>query len=300
MNDTLPFVDCTDMIGDHDRLLAHGSEHGYFFFPGLLPVEPMLELRHQVLRVAEEHDLLEPDTDPDTGIRRKGVFIHEEDGTETFKRFYIDIQKLRLFHELPHDERILHVLETLFGERVFVHPRHILHIIFPGEHQYTTPPHQDFHPVRGTRNTWTVWTPLGDCDSELGGLSIACGSNLLGFVKDDDVRSGKLIDDDKDWVWTPFKCGDVLMFHSLSIHRGRNNMSEDRIRLATSARYQPVSEPIDEAALSVHMNWAKWEQVYSEWEANDSLKYYWKSVDLDVQPAHHLRNSEKKKTTEPT
>jgi len=300
MNDTLPFVDCTDMIEDRDRLLDHGSENGYFFFPGLLPIEPMLELRHQVLRVAEEHDLLEPDTDLDAGIRKKGVFICEQDGTEIYKQFYVDIQKLRLFHELPHDEDILHVLETLFGESVFVHPRHILHIIFPGEHQYTTPPHQDFHPVRGTRNTWTVWTPLGDCDTELGGLSIARGSNQLGFMKDDDVRSGELMGKDTDWACSPFKCGDVLMFHSLSIHRGRNNMTKDRIRLATSARYQPVSESIDEAALRVHMDWVDWKEIYSGWEIRDPLKYYWKSVDLDVQPAYHRRKLAKRKSTEPS
>lgn len=288
---TLPLTDCTDMIGDRDRLLDHSSENGYLFFTGLLPVEPLLELRHQVFRVAEEHNLLALDTDPDAGIRRKGVFICEEDGSELFKRLYIDIQKLQLFHKHPHDERILHLLETLFGEPVFVHPRHILHIIFPGKHQYTTPPHQDFHPVRGTQNTWTVWTPLGDCDNELGGLSIVRGSNRLGFMDDNDVRSGKLTGKDTDWVWSPFKCGDVLMFHSLSIHRGRNNMTKDRIRLATSARYQPVSEPIDEAALNVHMRWSNWKEIYSGWETCDSLKYYWKSVDLDVQPSHRHKST---------
>ena len=104
-------------------------------------------------------------------------------------------------------------------------------------------------------------------------------------MKDDDVRSGKLIKKDTDWAWGPFKCGDVLMFHSLSIHRGRNNMTKNRIRLATRARYQPVSESIDEAALRVHMRWADWEEIYSGWETRDPLKYYWKSVDLDVQPS---------------
>jgi ectoine hydroxylase-related dioxygenase (phytanoyl-CoA dioxygenase family) len=291
MLDESPFVDCTDLIGDHARLLEHGRQNGYFFFPGLLPTEPVLELRRQVLRVAARHDLLEPDTEPDAGIRRRGVFICEQDGTETYRRFYADIQKLRAFHELPHHERIVHILETLFGEPVFVHPRHICHVIFPEEHQYTTPPHQDFHPVRGTQNTWTVWTPLGDCDAELGGLAIARGSNRRGFMKDNDVRSWKLIEDDTEWVSNPFKCGDVLMFHSLTIHRGRDNLTTDRIRFATSARYQSVNEPVDEAALTVHLGCAKWEEVYSGWETHDPLKYYWKSTNLDVQPAYHRRRA---------
>ena len=286
-----PFIDCTDLISDRSLLLEHGRQNGYLFFPGLLPVEPVLELRRQVLRVAEQHELLEPDTHPDAGIRRKGVFICEQDGSETFRRFYIDIQKLRLFHALPHHERIVRVLEVLFGESVFVHPRHICHVIFPGEHQYTTPPHQDFHPVRGAQNTWSAWTPLGDCDAELGGLAIARGSNRRGFLKDNDVRSWELIEDSTEWAWNPFQCGDVVMFHSLTIHRGRDNMTKNRIRLATSARYQSVSEPVDEDALSVHLGCAKWEEVYSEWETDDVLKYYWNSIDMEVQSAYHRRRT---------
>ena len=114
-----PFIDCTDLIGDRDRLLEHGHHNGYFYFPGLLPAEPVLELRQQVLQVAEQHALLEPDTDPDAAVRRKGVFICEQDGSETFRRFYIDVQKLRLFHALPHHKHIVRVLEILFGDSCF-------------------------------------------------------------------------------------------------------------------------------------------------------------------------------------
>ena len=287
----LPFTDCTDLIGDRDRLLKHARQNGYLFFPGLLPAEPVLALRRQVLQVAQQHELLAPDIDPNAGIRKRGVFICEQDRSETFIRFYIDVQKLRLFHELPHNERIVGVLETLFGTPVFIHPRHICHAIFPGEHQYTTPPHQDFHPVRGAQDTWTVWTQLGDCDAELGGLAIASGSNRRGLLRNDGVRSWELIDDKTEWVWNPFECGDVVMFHSLTIHRGRDNVTENRIRLATSARYQSVNEPVDEDALTVHLGCAKWEEVYSEWETDDPLKYYWNTIDMDVQPAYHRRRA---------
>ena len=289
MHNELPFVDCTDLVDDRDRLLEHSRQNGYLFFPGLLPVEPVLELRRQVFRVAEQHDLLNPDTDYNAGIRREGVFVCEQDRSETYIRCYIDVQNLRLFHDLPHHERILHILEVLFGTAVFIHPRHICHVIFPGEHQYTTPPHQDFHPVRGAQDTWTVWTPLGDIDAELGGLAIARGSNRSGLLNNEGVRSGQLLDNRTEWAWNPFRCGDVLMFHSLTIHQGRDNITEDRIRLATSARYQSVNEPVDEDALTVHLGCAKWEEVYSEWKTDDPLKYYWNAIDMDVQPAYHRR-----------
>lgn len=284
-----PFIDCTPLIEDRALLLEHIHENGYLYFPDLLPSDPVLELRRQVFNVANQHDLIDSDSDPNDGIRKADVFICEQDGTDTFRRFYIDVQKLRLFHALPHHKRIVDILETLFGSSVFIHPRHICHVIFPGEHQYTTPPHQDFHPVRGTQDTWTVWTPLGDCDAELGGLAIARGSNCRGFLKDNEVRSWELLDDNTQWVWNPFKCGDVVMFHSLTIHRGRDNVTNNRIRLATSARYQSVNEPVDEDALTVHLGCAKWEELYTDWDISDPLKYYWNAIDMDVQPSYHRR-----------
>ncbi|MCG9126007.1 phytanoyl-CoA dioxygenase family protein [Candidatus Poribacteria bacterium] len=289
MHSETPFIDCTSLIENRTLLLEHVHKNGYLYFPALLPVDPVIRLRQQVFNVANQHNLLESDSDPIDGIRKEGVFICEQDGTETFRRFYIDVQKLRLFHALPHHKRIIDILEILFDSAVFIHPRHICHVIFPGEYQYTTPPHQDFHPVRGTQDTWTVWTPLGDCNTELGGLAIACGSNRSGFLNDNEVRSWKILDDNTQWVWNPFKCGDVVMFHSLTIHRGRDNVTNNRIRLATSARYQSVNDPIDEDALTVHLGCARWEELYDGWDTSDPLKYYWKAIDLNVQPAYHRR-----------
>ena len=42
------------------------------------------------------------------------------------------------------------------------------------------------------------------------------------------------------------------MFHSLTVHQGRDNITTDRIRLAASARYQPV----DRLALGPQERWA--------------------------------------------
>lgn len=81
-----PFTDCTDLIGNRDRLLEQACQNGYLFFPKLLPAEPVLALRRQVLQVAEQHALLAPDIDPNAAIRRSGVFICEQDGSETFRR----------------------------------------------------------------------------------------------------------------------------------------------------------------------------------------------------------------------
>ncbi|MEE2754811.1 MAG: phytanoyl-CoA dioxygenase family protein [Candidatus Latescibacterota bacterium] len=289
MKKTTPYADCTDLIINRNRLVDFANENGYLFFQNLLPTDLVSQLRHQVLKVAESHELLDDSVPIDDGVCRNGVFIYEGDGTLEYNAFYADIQKLRLFHSLPHHSCIIRIMEMLFDDSVFVHPRHICHIMFPGNTQNTTPPHQDFHPVRGSRNTWTAWTPLGDCDEALGGLTVAPRSKHLGLLVDPDVRSGKAIESDTEWAWNPFKSGDVLMFHSLTIHRGRDNHSADRIRLATSARYQPIGEPVDEAALGVHLGCAKWDDLYANLHANDPLKYYWKALNLNIQPSFHRK-----------
>ena len=277
-----PFTDCTDLIGDRDRLLEHAHQNGYLFFSGLLPAEPVLALRQQVLRVAERHALLAPDTDPDAGIRRSGVFICEQDGSETFRNFYIDVQKLRLFHALPHHERILRVLEVLFGTSVFIHPRHICHIIFPGEHQYTTPPHQDFIPIQGTAETYTAWFPLHDLPPTMGGLEVAAGAHRGGVYNFQPAlgAGGLAITDSFEWTGGPFAQGDVLFFHSMMPHRGVPNAGE-QLRLSIDARYQRVADPIAPGSLLPHSQPNTWEAIYADWP-DDRLQYYWRQYELDV------------------
>ena len=64
---------------------------------------------------------------------------------------------------------------------------------------------------------------------------------------------------------------------SLVVHAGVHNRSGDRIRLALSARYQPTSEPVDAGALTPHMNWTSWSEIYKSWTLEDDwLKFYWK------------------------
>ena len=282
-----PFVDCSEDLGNPERLRARAADNGYLFFPGLLPAAEVLAVRHAVLEVAEEHQLLRPGSDPDAAIRREGVYVdveYEKNPTPQVRNFYNAVLGLRSFNAFFHHPTVVGVLDDLFGEPLFVHPRVICHIVFPGCPEHTAEPHQDFAPVRGTRNTWTVWTPLGDCDAELGGIAVAGGSHRLGFLDGKTLATGEPLDERTVWHWNPFTCGDVIMFHSLAIHQGRDNATADTIRLSTSARYQPVSEPVQELALGPQRRWADWGQLYAGWQPDDPLKYYWRSLDLTVHP----------------
>jgi hypothetical protein len=285
MQNVQSFVDCSDVLKDRKGLQSRAAENGYLYFPDLLPVEDIVPVRHQVLQVADRYGMLKAGVDKDEGIRKEGVYIDLEYDKPTpphLQRFYNDILSLRGFNAFPHHPTVTGIIESLLGAPAFAHPRHICHILFPGRFEHTTEPHQDFHPVRGTENTWTVWIPLGDCDSDLGGVTVACGSNQRGYLDAGSITSGDLLDDETMWHWNPFRLGDVLIFNSLTIHRGRDNVTADRIRLSTSARYQRISEPVDAAALHPHWGWADWEELYADWDQQDPLKYYWRSLDLNI------------------
>ena len=285
MRNVEPFVDCRDVLGNPARLQARAAANGYLYFPGLLPAADVLPVRHDVLQVADHHGLLRAGVEPDAGIRKEGVYIDLEYDKPTppaLQRFYNDILSLRSFNAFPHHATVMDLLEALIGAPTFVHPRHICHVLFPGRFDHTTEPHQDFHPVRGTQDTWTVWIPLGDIDSDLGGVAIARGSNQRGYLDNALVTSGHVLEDETVWHWSPFRCGDVLVFNSLTIHQGRDNITADTIRLSTSARYQAIGEPVDAAALQPHWRWADWEELYAGWEQDDPFKYYWQALDLNI------------------
>ena len=285
MHNIEPFVDASASIEDPVHLRYLAATNGYLYFPGLLPVDAVLPVRHDVLEVAQHHQLLRADLDINQAIRKEGVYIDLEYDKPTppaLKAFYNDILSLRGFNAFPHHPNVIGLLETFFGEPTFVHPRHICHILFPGRFDHTTEPHQDFHPVRGTRNTWTGWIPLGDCPADLGGVALACGSNRRGYLDNKGVTSGSLLDAETLWHWNPFNCGDVLIFNSLTIHPGRDNVTADEIRLSTSARYQTIREPVDAAALHPHWGWAEWEELFAGWDKDDPLKYYWQELDLNI------------------
>ena len=280
-----PFVDATDLLNTPDQLQDRAREEGYLFFKNLLDPDPLLNLRQQILKICQTHGWLQEGTPLIDGIPHPDVLIPES-RDPAWQAFYCDIQKCRDFHALALNPAILHMLETLFGESVLPHPRNILRAMFPNSERFSTPPHQDNFYIGGSKDTWTVWFPLGDCSVELGSLACAPGTHRLGNL---DVHAaegagGRAVDpgDNTRWVGGDFDWGDVLILHSLTIHQGRDNLSKNRLRLSCDYRYQPRSHPVREDSLQPHMGWQTWEEIYTDWPQNDPVKYYWQAWDLDI------------------
>jgi ectoine hydroxylase-related dioxygenase (phytanoyl-CoA dioxygenase family) len=285
MSSVEPFVDATPLLSDPAALRAQAEESGYLFFPGLLDQDPVRRVRQQMLELCRAHGWLEPESDPDAGIARRGEPVIESTQDPRFRAFYDDAQRLRDFHALALEAPIVQALEVLFGEAVLPHPRNILRVIWPQTATHSTPPHQDHFYIGGSRDTWTCWFPLGDCPADLGSLAVLPGSHRRGFLETHAApgAGGRAVavEGDDAWAGGDFACGDVLLLHSLTIHQGRDNRT-DRLRLSCDFRYQPRSQPVRADSLVPHLGWLTWEEIYAAWPADDPLRHYWSAWDLDI------------------
>ena len=277
-----PFLDSTDVVNDEIELRERAQRDGYLFIRGLLPTEVLESLRLQCLEIASDAGWVKKDTPLADAIADIDSFCVEPQ--PEYMGVYFHMYKLPEFQALQHHPNLIGVIEGILGEPVMPHARIIGRTIFPQREVFTTPPHQDFIPIQGTADTYTAWIPLSDIPPELGGLQIASGSHRHGVYdfKPAMGAGGIAVTNPLEgtWVNNPFKQGDVLIFHSMAVHKGVSNAS-DRLRMSIDARYQKISDPIAPGSLLPHAQPAEWEDIYADWPTSD-LQFYWKKWDMEV------------------
>ena len=252
----LPHVDLNNVLGDVTQLLCRAG----WLLPGFDPLE----------RIA---DISATCGDPDP----------------SFKRTYQEIFNLESFHALPHHPALKHVMNMLVGEQVLIHPKPIGRLIFPHCESLVVHAHQDYRFMSGDTECFTVWIPLHDCPTDLGPLQILEGSHRFGPLNHDDanlhvpeIPTGAALEG--DWVGGQINAGDVLIFHSLTVHAASPNRS-NRLRISLDCRFQDYGRAINPANLAFAGESGKsWEATYACWRSND-LKYYWKKMPLKFQPS---------------
>ena len=255
----MPFVE-SDPGASREQLQAAMDDNGYLFFRRLLPTAEVLAVRKAVLELCRDAGWLDPASDLMEGVVAAGVEPLTE-GKPAYMDVYRKVLRLPRFHDFPAHPAPMSIAHKLLGEDVLVHPRRIGRITFPNNTAATTPPHQDHFYIRGTVNTYSVWTPLGDCPTELGGLAVWAGSQRQGYLEHSVTHPGAVggrgvpMDEQQAaWHTGDFKAGDALFFHAYTIHKALPNLSADRLRISTDNRYQLAHDTIDPGALRPHFD----------------------------------------------
>ena len=140
-----------------------------------------------------------------------------------------------------------------------------------------------------TPNFYTVWIPLHDCPIGIGPLRILEGSHRYGVQHHE--RENLHVPEipeaaaaGAEWVGGPVNAGDVLIFHSLTVHAASPNLS-NQMRLSMDCRFQDARRNLNPANLVFSGESGKsWEKTYGSWNS-DELKYYWKKIPLRLQPS---------------
>ena len=58
------------------------------------------------------------------------------------------------------------------------------------------------------------------------------------------------------WLTTDFRLGDLLLFHSHTLHKALHNVTKDKLRVSLEYRYQRKGDDIDPSSTEYHMKGA--------------------------------------------
>lgn len=265
--DKFGFLRESNDLHEHpDRVMDRIAEDGYAYIPGFHESELVLRARKALLESLQEEGVLEPGTPLDAAISKSGV-------TMSFRPDIANTSEP--IQSLVYSKHAMSWFSRVFNEPAVHYDFTWLRVVGNGQGTW---PHCDIvYMGRGTRQLYTMWTPLGDIPLKQGGLIVLENSHRQKDLHasygqlDVDVmcsnepnkneveargfhRSGAIdIDPVKlrnelggRWLTArEFRVGDALIFGMDTVHASLDNQTES-IRLSLDTRYQRASDPIDE------------------------------------------------------
>ena len=282
-----PFHEMQHRDLDARSLQGELESRGYALIRDVLPRADIRHVLGDITEILSDAGWLSPGDEPIEHRANLTAACGEPD--PSFKQTYREVFNLESFHALPHHPALKAVMNMLAGQQVLVHPKPIGRLIFPNCSRLTVHAHQDYRFMSGDPECFTVWIPLHDCPTDLGPLQILEGSHRLGILEHEDENlhvpeiSDKALTDG-EWVSGQINAGDVLIFHSLTVHAASANRSR-QMRLSMDCRFQSCERAIHPGNLAFAGESGKsWEAIYAGWRS-EALKYYWKGMSLKFQPS---------------
>ena len=279
-----PFVDSSDIASDPAALAERMRRDGYLFMPGLMPRAAIANVQRQVGAIVRAAGWLRRDQPIEAAEADPAGFC--VDPQPAYLEVLRRINRLEDYHALKHHPVLIGFLEGLLGGEILAHPRVLMRNIFPAREEFTTKSHQDYPNVQGTTEVYTAWMPLIDIPMEVGPLQVAPGTHG-GEIYDFHIGAGAGGIEITEpfagrWVSGGFEQGDVLFFHSLTVHKGVPNRST-KLRMSMDVRYQLLSEPFNIDNANADGQPLAWDDIYADW-TSDALKYYWRQRPLNLNP----------------
>ena len=219
--------------------------------------DAIMAARADILSYLSAEGLLDPDAPPE-----EGVIGPENEGAVLRNEVVVNMQA---YLRVVNSERIMAFFERFLGGPALTLDHKWPRAVRRGQ---STGAHYDVVFMgAGTKELYTVWTPLDDLSLEMGTLAFCPGSNKLDALRrtygtadaHNDMTEGHLSRNPLElidilgvkWSSTPFGAGDAMIFGMYFLHGSLDNVS-DRYRLSTDNRYQLASQPVDERHMGAH------------------------------------------------
>lgn len=273
-----PFV-VSQLCDGVEVLRKRFGRDGYLYLPRALPPEITEALLKDVLGVLAPHVIWDSDTCAPVLI---GEPFYESD--PVWDAVYPKVQALESLHRLFHGPRVLELMRPLVGDQPFIYPMKMARVAAPRKLGYETPPHQDAFSHHAGPTMAGIWVALHDVSEAMGRLAILPGSHSRGVRPVFEALGVggvqcEIYPDEHEWHVSNVGAGDVIIFHSQTVHRAQPNIDERRVRLSVDTRFCDYGARVFSTNLEPHHGWRipelDWEYVYREWK-DHSLKHYWR------------------------
>ena len=271
-------ADNLDSVG----LKKEMETHGYVMVRSLLASKDLNALLRDISEILRDAGWLNPASNPIERISSVDAPCVYDD--PRYKVIRDKVFGLQSFHAFPHQPLLQTVMKLLVGEQLLIHPKSEARLVFPNFEPGIIHAHQDHTAVGGDENSFTAWIPLHDCPVAQGPLRILDNSHRLGLLPTVDDTGFISLDAERgsDWVGGDINAGDVLLFHSLTVHEAAPNRS-NRLRVSVDCRFQSYERAVNPATL-VFTGRRSWKSTYADW-TSDELKYYWTKLPLHLKPS---------------
>jgi hypothetical protein len=272
-----PYV-VSNINEDAQVLRERFNDWGYLYIKGYIPLAGCEGLLGAVLNECAPY------------IRRNAPSLPHLEGQPFFEtdpiwdEIYPKIQSLEAFHTFFHQQHVLNLMEIVAGAPAFVYPMKMARISTPRKIGFETPPHQDAHSHHAGPTMAGFWVALHDVSEAMGRVKVLPKSHRLG-VRPVFTTQGvggvqcEIYEDETTWHVSDVEAGDVLIFHSCTVHKAEPNTTSEAVRISVDTRFCNHGAAVFSTNLDPHHGWRieglDWPSIYSGWK-NTQCQYYWR------------------------